>query len=129
MKNEPQLVWEKWENIYEDPEEPIDEIVEYEEDPEEEIPQQKILVFSQIENESDQAADLSKIFNFWVCHSNFNIDDKCVDIIEACEGVETLEIITRYRFRISIGRIFDDGEVMRSINNKLLEYINEKNRQ
>lgn len=128
MKNEPQLVWEKWENIYEDPEEPIDEIVEYEDDPEEQIPQQKILVFSQIDNEADQAADLSKIFNFWVCHSNFNIDDKCVDIVESCEGVETLEIITRYRFRISIGRIFDDGEVMRSINKKLLEYINEKNR-
>lgn len=122
MKSEPQLIWEKWENVYEDPEDDIDEIVEYEEDPEEEIPQQKILVFSQIENERDQTADLSKIFNFWVCHSNFNIDDKCVDIIEICEGVETLEVISRYRFRISIGRIFDDGEVMRLINKKLLEY-------
>jgi len=123
------LVWEKWENVYEDDEEDVvDDDVYNEEMAEEDMEyQRQILVFNQPEYESQ--IDISKLFNFWVCHCNFNIDEDCVSIIEECAGVETLEIITRYRFRIAVGKVFQDREVMGEITEKITEYINEKNIQ
>jgi hypothetical protein len=57
-----------------------------------------------------------KLFNFWVGHTNFNITPTVAELIETTNGVETLDIFTRYRFRISVGKAFDDSEVMRNIN-------------
>jgi hypothetical protein len=57
-----------------------------------------------------------KIFNFWMGHTNFDITKKVAEIIEKTEGVESLDIYTRYRFRISIGKAFEDSFVMRDIN-------------
>lgn len=57
-----------------------------------------------------------KLFNFWMGHTNFNITPTVAELIEKTNGVETLDIFTRYRFRISVGKAFDDSEVMRNIN-------------
>lgn len=61
----------------------------------------------------------SKIFNFWIGHTNFDITYKVANIIEKTEGVETLDIFTRYRFRIAVGKAFDDSTVMRDINRRV----------
>ena len=61
----------------------------------------------------------SKIFNFWIGHTNFNISTTVKNIIEACDGVEILDIFTRYRFRIAIGKCFNDSEVMTYINEQI----------
>lgn len=58
----------------------------------------------------------SKIFNFWVGHTNFNITQNITSLIEKCEGVELLDIFTRYRFRIGIGKCFVDKQVMQNIS-------------
>jgi hypothetical protein len=68
----------------------------------------------------------SKIFNFWVGHTNFNLSRKVVDIIETSDGVETLDVFTRYRFRIAIGKVFDDAKVMTNINDKVYEYLDQE---
>jgi len=65
----------------------------------------------------------SKIFNFWVGHTNFNITNKIAQIIEETDGVETLDIFTRYRFRIAIGKVFTDSNVMKNINDNVYEYL------
>lgn len=65
----------------------------------------------------------SKIFNFWVGHTNFNLTSPVVDIIENTDGVETLDVFTRYRFRIAIGKNFDDARVMKEINDQVYEYL------
>jgi hypothetical protein len=65
----------------------------------------------------------SKIFNFWVGHSNFNINEHIIDIIENTDGVETLDVFTRYRFRIAIGKVFDDAKVMKEINDQVYRYL------
>lgn len=62
---------------------------------------------------------INKIFNFWVGHTNFDITHHIGRIIELTEGVETLDIFTRYRFRVAIGKAFDDSLVMRSINSRV----------
>jgi hypothetical protein len=65
----------------------------------------------------------SKIFNFWVGHTNFTISNKIVEIIENVDGVETLDIFTRYRFRISVGKAFDAPTVMKQINDSVYEFL------
>lgn len=65
----------------------------------------------------------NKIFNFWTGHTNFNITAHVLKIIEETEGVETLDIFTRYRFRIAVGKAFEDSEVMRLINQQVYKEL------
>lgn len=69
----------------------------------------------------------SKIFNFWVGHTNFDITEEVGHLIEDSVGVEALDIFTRYRFRIAVGKAFKDSEVMREINNKVYKHVEENN--
>lgn len=66
----------------------------------------------------------SKIFNFWTGHTTFSISKNIASIIERVNGVETLDVFTRYRFRISVGKAFKDSIVLREINDSLHEYMN-----
>lgn len=68
----------------------------------------------------------SKIFNFWLGHTNFTITNSIKAVIENTNGVEILDIFTRYRFRIAIGKCFDDAEVMNSINHNVYEKLSTK---
>lgn len=66
-----------------------------------------------------------KIFNFWVGHTNFNITEKIAKLIETIPGIELLDVFTRYRFRVAIGKCFNDSDVMSTISEaiKLLDKI------
>lgn len=66
----------------------------------------------------------SKIFNFWIGHTNFNISESIKNILEHSNGVEILDIFTRYRFRIAIGKCFNDSEVMSTINEQISQLLN-----
>jgi len=73
----------------------------------------------------NESTTSGKVFNFWVGHTNFNISKPIAEVIENAEGVETLDIFTRYRFRISVGKAFDDSTVMRNINTKVYTELND----
>jgi hypothetical protein len=64
----------------------------------------------------------SKIFNFWMGHTNFDISNTIKEVIEKTDGVEILDIFTRYRFRIAIGKCFTDSNVMTSIKDGICKY-------
>lgn len=64
-----------------------------------------------------------KIFNFWMGHTNFNITAEIARLIEGCDGVECLNIFTRYRFRIAIGKAFTDSIVMKEIQDTTYNYL------
>jgi len=64
-----------------------------------------------------------KIFNFWIGHTNFSITKKIASIIEEISGVESLDVFTRYRFRIGVGKAFSDSSVMRNINEEIYSYL------
>lgn len=64
-----------------------------------------------------------KIFNFWIGHTNFDITNTIVEIIETIPGVETLDIFTRYRFRVGVGKIFQPAQVMSSINETIYKHM------
>lgn len=70
-----------------------------------------------------------KIFNFWIGHTNFNITKYIADIIEKTNGVETLDIFTRYRFRIGIGKAFVGSSVMKDIQESIYSFMDDNNDQ
>lgn len=63
----------------------------------------------------------TRIFKFWIGHTNFNITQNTASIIEKIDGVEILDVFTRYRFRIAIGKAFKDRDVMQLIQEALYE--------
>jgi len=66
-----------------------------------------------------------KVFNLWEAHTNFDITRNVLKIVEQVEGVETLDVFSRYRMRVGIGKMFDTKSVIRDINNNLYKVINQ----
>ena len=64
----------------------------------------------------------SSYFKFWVGHTNFKITHSFHKIISNIEGVETLDIFSPYRFRISVGKLFRDRDVMNDIRKSMIGY-------
>ena len=57
------------------------------------------------------------------------LTDKVYNIVGNTAGVETLDILTPYRFRIAIGKMFVDRDVMSTVRTNLLEYIKDANHE
>lgn len=128
----PTIIWEKWKDPLgyddEDTNEPTDFI---DEEDEEVFPTthkvKKIKCniintpFGMIPVNENTAS--SEIFNFWTGHSNFAITKTVAELIESTSGVETLNVFTKYRFRIAIGKAFNDSQVMRNINNNIYNFL------
>ncbi len=121
------IVWEKWVDPYlqtiqdsvptgdEEDEDLEEEYLEDEEDIEEYGSVDKLGKFRAIATPMgiipiNESTASGKIFNFWVGHTNFDITNALALIIEETAGVETLDIFTRYRFRIGIGKAFHDSK-------------------
>ena len=72
----------------------------------------------------------SRHFKFWVGHTNFMLGDgqhtsteEFETIIGGVLGVETVDILTSYRFRVGIGKMFQDREVMDTIKKTLVAFL------
>ena len=141
--NEPLIMWEKWidpfgkdvdqakwtdynnniPNIYED--NLVEDENEYTDDESDTMPHTmpedpiKVIASPLGLIPYNEYTASSKIFNFWLGHTNFNISNNIKKLIENTSGVEILDIFTRYRFRIAIGKCFNDADVMRQINSTI----------
>lgn len=125
----PLIVWEKWiDPLGGDDDIPFIDKIEKEDDGDQptiiKTKPVKMLVTPMGMIPYNENTATSSIFNFWVGHSNFDISPEICTLIEQAQGVETLDIFTRYRFRIGVGKIFDDGDVMRNINNIIYQHFN-----
>jgi len=56
---------------------------------------------------------------FFQCHTNFNLSKKILEDITKVEGVEFLKVMSRYRFIIGIGIMFDSDKVKSEIDKSL----------
>ena len=65
----------------------------------------------------------SNYFKLWVGHSNFKLTEDFYKIIGVSSGVEALDILTPYRFRIAIGKMFVDRDVMKTVRDCMVEHI------
>lgn len=60
-----------------------------------------------------------KQFKFWMGHTNFSIGEVSRETIKKTPGVEVLRIISRYRFIIAIGSLFDTTQVKLDIQQRV----------
>lgn len=67
----------------------------------------------------------SKLYNFWMGHTNFDLDEKAVGTIELVPGVETLDVFTRYRFRIGFGKGFNAPLVRKAVEDAVCVNIHD----
>lgn len=118
VKMKPDIHWEKWADPYEvdmvnnPPEQENNEDEGWQESSQEiQITGKYIFTPMGYVAVSD-AMTLTKRFNFWVGHTNHELTRVNVQLLENVDGVETLDIWTKYRFRVGIGRLFQDGKVM-----------------
>lgn len=58
----------------------------------------------------------SKLYDFWMGHTDFNITEGVANLISNVDGVESLDVYSRYRFRIAIGIAFDSHQVRQAID-------------
>ena len=129
------VYWEKWVDAYEEQLEGIE--IEEEEGYEEEMFVEKLSPMSHIPTiitpfgimPLTEQSLASQHFKFWVGHSNFKLTDNVYQVVGNTEGVETLDILTPYRFRIAIGKMFVDRNVMSTVRTNLLEYIKDANHE
>ena len=134
------IIWQKWKDPFGERDDDIDVDNEYsnfyEDDDEEDDHISKNKYQEMINNKQikviatpmgivpiNENTASGKIFNFWIGHTNFNITKYIADIIEKTDGVETLDIFTRYRFRIGIGKAFTDSSVMKDIQESIYSFM------
>lgn len=55
----------------------------------------------------------------FIGHTNFDIDEEVINLIDNTEGVEVLEVYSSYRMRITIGKAFNSKRIRRKIKEKL----------
>jgi hypothetical protein len=60
-------------------------------------------------------------YNFFMGNTNFEVDKKIQKIISEVPGVEIVDTITRYRFRVAVGKAFNTNEVLQSIDKAVQE--------
>ncbi len=70
-----------------------------------------------------------RIFNFWMGHCNFGITYEVAKKIAEVPGVETLDIFTRYRFRIAVGKSFNQTQVKSDINVAVCPVVKQQSTQ
>lgn len=68
-------------------------------------------------------------FKLWVGHTNFKLTEEFFDIIGTAPGVETLDFLSPYRFRIAVGKLFLDRTVMKRVRDTMVDYVTEKNHE
>jgi hypothetical protein len=131
----PQIIWEKWRDPFGHD---VDETqwTSYEEEEHNEVSAQseyfqqngkkpiKVIASPMGLIPYNEHTASSKIFNFWLGHTNFNISKKIAQDIEKIDGVEILDVFTRYRFRIGVGKCFKDQNVMNDIQNSINVLLN-----
>lgn len=65
-------------------------------------------------------------FNLWIAHTNFRMSFDLKDFINNIEGIESFELISPYRWRFSIGKLFNEDSIKKLMEDKILTYMKDK---
>lgn len=58
-------------------------------------------------------------FKLWIGHTNFTVSADIVEVIKNIPGVEVLKILSRYRFLVGVGELFNIRDVRIAIEKEL----------
>ena len=126
---EKKVAWERWQDPFDIPndeeEESFGESIPYEDS---KRPMKGVVTQMGVMPITEYSMP-SRVFNFWIGHTNFSINKDIHKIIDNIEGVETLDVFTRYRFRIGIGKLFRSIDVRRAIDKGLHDYHDAKDKK
>ncbi len=62
-------------------------------------------------------------FDCWLGHTNFDITPDIKKALDKTEGVELLKVMSRYRFFIGVGKMFEFAKVRKGIETELTKEI------
>ncbi len=65
----------------------------------------------------------AKAFKWYIIHVNFKLTRRMLKSIDKLLGVEILGAFSNYRFRVAIGKAFDDEEIITSIKACLIQIL------
>jgi len=70
-------------------------------------------------------------FDFWILHTNFRITNSLVDEVKEVPGVETMNVLTRYRCRFGfpMSGLFDNKNTRNRIEDTALSFFRKKQDQ
>lgn len=66
--------------------------------------------------------DMAMLANYdcWIGHCNFDITEEVKDYLDETPGIEVLKVISRYRFFIGVGKMFEFKDVRKHISKIIL---------
>jgi|APGre2960657423_1045063.scaffolds.fasta_scaffold135508_1 hypothetical protein len=106
------IAWEKWVDFEEDEEEVFDEESEEGEELMQDMEMVPLGIRTPIGVYSPFDPMLpSRMFDCWICHTNFDITESDKAALDLVDGIEVLKIMSRYRFFIGIGKMFSLTDV------------------
>ena len=68
----------------------------------------------------------SNRFKLWVGHSNFKLTEDFYKVIGQQPGIEALDIFTPYRFRIAVGKMFVDRDIMTTLRDTMVSHATDQ---
>jgi hypothetical protein len=74
-------------------------------------------------DEDDEIFDETVGYNLWVGHTDFNLRGNLMEAVQFVDGVESLENVSRYRFRVGIGKMFDEDVVKENIEKVMKKFV------
>jgi hypothetical protein len=66
-----------------------------------------------------ETISLMSRFDCWIGHTNFNITNSVKNKLNEVDGIEVLNIISRYRFFIGVGKMFKFTDVRTDIEKRI----------
>lgn len=69
-----------------------------------------------------QDSQLLRTIKLWIGNTKVNLSPAIPDRLVKIEGVESFDTISRYRFRVGIGKMFDENVVKKKIAATLKKY-------
>jgi hypothetical protein len=123
-----QIAWEKWDTDLLE-QEMIDDVIEASDESEMDLVEEALDLMSKIPKLVTTPAGVFQLhdkmnilsqFDCWMGYTNFNITQGVQDKIETAEGVELLIIISRYRFFLGVGKLFNFKNVRSEIEKVLI---------
>ena len=132
------VYWEKWIDAFEEEEDDLEEEINNVEElftnEENLLEQEHMLQSSRIRSiltpfgilPLTEQTKASNRFKLWVGHSNFKLTEDFYKIIGQQPGIEALDILTPYRFRIAVGKMFIDRDVMTTLRDTMVSHATDQ---
>lgn len=67
--------------------------------------------------------DINKLFNLWVCSTNFVITNQMIRELDNTLGIESLDQLSPYKLRVGIGHLFNENEIRLEISKILKQCL------